>query len=121
MEKQFHSNLKNLRVKRGMTQPEVAKRMAQLMSDDKFQQQHYSRIETGRGEPTLRQLIAICRTFAVSSDWLLGICEESECSSQDGMKPSFGARLDEVKRNAAEATASINALESAIEKLNKTI
>lgn len=82
-------------------------------------QQSLNKYLKGETKPPLELLINAAFLFGVSADWLLGIKDEQQ--PQEPMKPSISARLEDVKKNAAEATASINALRSAIEKLNKTI
>lgn len=41
-------------------------------------QQQYSRYEQGKREPQLKHIRRICKTFNVSSDWLLGIEKKKE-------------------------------------------
>lgn len=115
----FYSRLKSRRDSYGWSQDLFARKIATCLNDDKFRQQHYQRIESGNGEPTLSQLIAICKVLAVSADWLLGIC--SDTVEDERRKSSITLRIADVKENAEQATASIKALQSAIEKLNNTI
>lgn len=120
MEKIFYIRLKKCRTACGLSQSGAAKAIAAHIENQKFVQQAYSRIENGKGEPTLAQLIAICKVFSVSADWLLGLSDGSE-QKQSEIRPSFNARLDDVKRNAKQATESFKELQSAIEKLGRII
>lgn len=83
-------------------------------------QQSLNKYMKGETKPPIELLINAASLFGVSTDWLLGLSDESPQPSTS-ITPSLNARLEDVRRNAAEATASINALQSAIEKLNKTI
>ena len=120
MKKVFHLKLHELRTNCGLSQKEVADKMKVALGDENFGQSKYQRYESGEHEPNLSQLMAFCQVFHVSSDWILGLSDNAD-QKQEGLKPSFNARLDDVKRNAEQATASINALQSAIAKLGKII
>lgn len=82
-------------------------------------QQSLNKYLKGETKPPIDLLINAANLFGVSTDWLLGLSEESQPTQS--IRPSLGVRLEDVKRNAEQATASINALQTAIEKLNKTI
>lgn len=76
----------------------------------------------GQRKPSVEFVFKFCSTFGVSADKLLGLpTSENHHESMSSIPVRFASRLDEVKRNAEQATASINALQNAIEKLNKTI
>lgn len=74
----------------------------------------------GRTRPSIKVLVGAAYVFGVSTDWLLGLSDERE-QKQSAVKPSFNARLDDVKRNAKQATESFKELQSAIEKLGRII
>ena len=63
--------LKELRKKENMSQAEFASVIGMA-------QQQYSRYETGEREPQLKHIRRICKTFNVSSDWLLGLDDREE-------------------------------------------
>lgn len=83
-------------------------------------QQSLNKYLKGETKPPIKLLINAATLFGVSTDWLLGLSEEPNQQRQS-IGSSLGIRLEDVKRNAEQATASINALQTAIEKLNKTI
>ena len=63
----FCSRLKEVR--NSLSQNEFAKTLG-------IPQTSYSRYESGKNEPDYELLVAICRTFGVSADWLLGLTDE---------------------------------------------
>lgn len=63
--------LKELRKKEKMSQADFASAIGMA-------QQQYSRYETGEREPQLKHIKRICKTFNVSSDWLLRLDDEEE-------------------------------------------
>ena len=62
----FSIRLKELRLEKEMTQKSLAKELE--TSDDSI----YS-WETGRSQPSIEMIRAICKYFNVSSDYLLGL------------------------------------------------
>lgn len=82
-------------------------------------QQSLNKYLKGETKPPIELLVNAASLFGVSTDWLLGLSDES--TSKQSIRPSLGIRLEDVKRNAEQATASINALQTAIGKLNNTI
>jgi DNA-binding XRE family transcriptional regulator len=62
----FSIRLKELRLEKEMTQKKLAKELE--TSDDSI----YS-WETGRSQPSIEMIRAICKYFNVSSDYLLGL------------------------------------------------
>lgn len=58
--------LKELRNSLKLSQSEFATQIGMM-------QQQYSRYEKGEREPQLKHIRRICKTFNVSSDWLLGL------------------------------------------------
>lgn len=68
MESSFKTNLRNLRIEKGITQPDLAK-------DLHVSNAIISYWETGKREPTLSALIAIANYFNVSLDYLTGLKE----------------------------------------------
>lgn len=63
--------LKELRNSLKLSQSEFATQIGMM-------QQQYSRYEKGEREPQLKHIRRICKTFNVSSDWLLGIDTKKE-------------------------------------------
>lgn len=64
--------LKELRLKLKLTQAQMAEQL-------NMHQQQYSRYESGKFEPPLKHIKNICKTFNVTTDWLLGMdLEEGE-------------------------------------------
>ena len=120
MKKVFPLKLHELRTNFGLSQKEVADKMKAILGDENFGQSKYQRYESGEHEPNLSQLVAFCQVFHVSSDWILGLSDNAD-QKQEGLKPSFNARLDDVKRNAKQATESFKELQSAIEKLGRIV
>lgn len=82
----------------------------------------YSTWENNTRSPDITTVCNIAITFGVTTDWLLGLQTDSQ--QQEGRRsipPRLTDRLDEIKINAERTTASINALQNAIDKLKKTI
>ena len=66
-------NLKRFRQKLGITQTAAAEAIG-------IDQRQWNRYENGINELPIRYLKAICSTYKVSADWLLGLGEnETEC------------------------------------------
>ena len=63
--------LKELRENQNMSQAEFAASIGML-------QQQYSRYEIGEREPQIKHIRKICRTYKISSDWLLGLDDRKE-------------------------------------------
>ena len=63
----FGNRLKEARESRGMTQPELAKACGKATAVT------ISRWETGKTEPSLSDVAAVCRALRINSDWLLGL------------------------------------------------
>lgn len=62
------SRLIQARKQAGLSQNKVAELLG-------IPQQQYSRYENGKNEIPVRYVIALCRIYNVSSDWLLGLKE----------------------------------------------
>lgn len=62
----YQDRIRELREDRGLTQREVAGILSTT-------QQVYSRYENGKQELPVRHLIALCRYYHVSSDYMLGL------------------------------------------------
>ena len=62
------SRLVQARQKAAMTQAQVAQALM-------IPQQQYSRYENGKNEIPIRYVVALCRLYGVSADWLLGLTE----------------------------------------------
>lgn len=65
---EFGERLKTLRLRDGLTQNEIAKKL-------NISQQSYARWENGKVTPSLDKLTQIAITFGVSTDFLLGKSE----------------------------------------------
>ena len=61
--------LKELRERLNMSQYQIADALA-------FKQPAWARYESGKSGMNTETLIHICKTFNVSSDWLLGLTDE---------------------------------------------
>ncbi len=67
--KNSQMRFKELRVRLGLTQGEMAERLG-------MHQTAWGRFETGKvPDPRATTIIHICETFQVSADWLLGLRE----------------------------------------------
>ena len=62
----YWERLRELREDRGLTQKEIAAVLGTT-------QQVYSRYEKGENEMPIRHVIALCRYYKVSADYLLGL------------------------------------------------
>lgn len=62
----YCDRLRELREDRGLTQKEIAAVLGTT-------QQVYSRYEKGENEMPIRHVIALCRYYKVSADYLLGL------------------------------------------------
>lgn len=69
--KVFGERLKELRVKRNMTQEELG-----LIFNPSLSQSTCGTYENGKRQPTLENLVVISKYFNVSTDYLLGITDE---------------------------------------------
>lgn len=61
-------NLKKIRKEKGLSQAQVAEALQTT-------QQQYSKYEKGIHELPASRIVALCRIFDVSADWLLGLKE----------------------------------------------
>lgn len=64
----FAERLKQLRKEKAMTQTELSKTLG-------YGYTAIANYESGRNEPSLSDLISICKIFDVSSDYLIGISD----------------------------------------------
>lgn len=73
----FGQNLKNLRCAKlpPLTQTDLANAIG-------VTQRKISFLETGASEPSLRDIVAICRYFSVSADYLLSLPRDMEFPDQ---------------------------------------
>lgn len=71
MEPEYLRRIRDLREDADLTQREVAKVLG-------TSQTMYARYERGANELPLRHLIALCKLYHVSADYLLGLGEEKE-------------------------------------------
>lgn len=70
MELNFGEKLKNLREDADLSQTELGKLLGMT-------QRKISYIECGEYEPSIDDIIAFCRFFKVSSDYLLGLAQSN--------------------------------------------
>ena len=61
--------MSEIRKERGLSQEKVAQVL-------QIPQQQYSRYESGKNEIPVRHVIALCKFYGISADWLLGLTEE---------------------------------------------
>jgi len=64
----FGDKIRNLREDRDLNQTQLAKAV-------NMTQRKVSYIECGKFEPSIEDIVSLCRFFRVSSDYLLGISE----------------------------------------------
>ena len=69
----FSTNLKNLRVKRGIKQTDIAEFLGVQPRAIRF-------YESGEREPNIENIIKLCKFFNVTSDFLLGLDEPKPLS-----------------------------------------
>ena len=65
--------LKEARIRANLTQVELAERL-------NISQTSYQRMETGNHDMKMSNIINICKTLNISSDWLLGLTKEEGTS-----------------------------------------
>lgn len=69
----YRTRLRNVREDRDYTQAEIGRVLQKT-------QQGYNHIEVGRAELKIDDLIALCRFYDLSADYLIGLTEqESPC------------------------------------------
>ena len=66
MMKQYYEILRELREDRDLTQAQIAKILGTT-------QQVYSRYEKGENEMPVRHVIALCKYYGISADYVLGL------------------------------------------------
>lgn len=69
--KEYPEILRELREDRDLTQSDIAKVLGTT-------QQVYSRYEKGQNEIPVRHIIALCRYYGVSADYMLGLSQGSK-------------------------------------------
>ena len=67
----FSERFRELRI---FTEPRL--KQAELGEKLGMSQRKVSRLETGSTEPTTEEIVAICRFFNVSADYILGLTDE---------------------------------------------
>ena len=70
MELSFGEKIKNLREDKNLTQAELGKAL-------NMTQRKISYMEHGQYEPSLGDIVSICKFFNVSSDYLLGLKKQT--------------------------------------------
>ena len=63
--------LKQIRQQRKCSQEDIAELLQTT-------QQQYSKYETGQNELPVRHVIALCKFYGISADWLLGLKDDME-------------------------------------------
>ena len=81
--------------------------------------QQWARYEKGVVAPGADILANICRTHAVSADWLLGLSDERGVSA--AKPPPSTVNLDELRATAAQLAEESTALAGTIKKLKKML
>lgn len=71
----YYDRLRELREDRGLTQKEIAAVLGTT-------QQVYSRYEKGENEMPVRHVVALCRYYKVSADYILGLQNRSQMATQ---------------------------------------
>jgi len=64
----YRSRIRSVREDRDYTQAQIGKVINKS-------QQGYNHIETGRAELKIDDLIALCRFYDLSADYLIGLCD----------------------------------------------
>lgn len=65
----YRSRIRSVREDRDYTQAQIGKVINKS-------QQGYNHIETGRAELKIDDLIALCRFYDLSADYLIGLCDK---------------------------------------------
>lgn len=81
--------------------------------------QQWARYEKGIVAPGADILANICRTHAVSADWLLGLNDDR--SAPTAKPPPPAVNLDELRATAAQLAEESTALAGTIKKLKKML
>ena len=64
----YYERFRQFRLERGITQAQVADMLG-------ISQQQYFKYEKGINELPIRYLLAICKAYGISADWLLGLSD----------------------------------------------
>ena len=64
----FSKRLREARIAKNLSQEQIAAML-------NIKQQSYTRYETGKGEPSLEMLVAICKILDESPEYLLGLTD----------------------------------------------
>ena len=102
--------LRELRSKK--TQLEIAKELG-------VNQQTYANWELGNRQPKLQDLTSIAFHFGVTTDWLLGL--ENNSQSIDFPDHRLNTKIMSLKKTATEAAISIDQLLDSIKKLEDVL
>ena len=90
----FNENLKNARIRKGMSQKDVAEEIGVAKST-------YSLYESGNREPNVQTIKKIADVLSVSADDLLGLNEEPQTLAAHFTGPEYtDEELDEIKQFA---------------------
>ena len=73
----FSERFRELRI---FTEPRL--KQAELGEKLGMSQRKVSRLETGSTEPTTDEIVAICRFFNVSADYILGLTDNSKINAK---------------------------------------
>lgn len=101
MNKNFKENLKYLRTINNYTQQALA--LLLLTNNKKI-----SFLETGRIEPNLNDLTKLSKIFNVSSDYLLGIEDESGVKLYNESLPERNIELTQVQKDTIGAMQKLS-------------
>ena len=63
-------NLRKIRLEKRYSQEDIAEVLNTT-------QQQYSKYENGQNEIPVRHIVTLCRFYKISSDWLLGLQDET--------------------------------------------
>ena len=96
-------HIRELRIQRGMTQVDLAKRLGVSKSV-------VSSYENGIHLPPYDILIRLSMLFGVSCDYLLGICD-TPCISTDGLTKKQIEALQKIAEELRQLNRNTNALE----------
>ncbi|MBQ6925522.1 MAG: helix-turn-helix transcriptional regulator [Kiritimatiellae bacterium] len=91
MQENFSSRLRALRLKSGRSQADICKALD-------VKQGTYSTWELGKYEPPLRLVVQIAQLFGVTTDYLLGANEESDCCASDESLAKLDGLKDAIRR-----------------------
>ena len=112
----FCERIRELRENKNLTQTQAAEQIG-------ITQKKLSNIETGKTEPSMKDLKAICEFYNVSADYLLAISDDPEIILQeedDVMEDKLETKFKETKYKKRDRyPTSINLDNDLMEKIRK--